>query len=217
MLRERDRRGAAQQFAAEGVAPEQVTFRCATASLRYQNQEHSVEVLLAGGAIDGRLGGDRRRLPPGLRARVHLPARRAGRDRRHPPRRDRRGRQARSRRRAETGAPRRGRSQRAGARSTTRASGVREADDLRRRPARAGHDVRGPGDRRDRGQHDGRSSGQPRRRSTTTATSSSRSRRAQAPDGRRDGPRADPITLEIIQNSLQATATRCSPRSARPR
>src|SRR4051794_2395716 len=42
---------ALEQFAAEGIAADSVTFRC-NANLRYTNQEHGVEIALPGGPID---------------------------------------------------------------------------------------------------------------------------------------------------------------------
>ena len=88
---------ALDQFAREGIAAGQVGFR-RDGNLRYANQEHGVEIELPDGPIDAAaVRGDRGLLPRRVRARVHLPARRARRVRRRPPRRRRRGRQARAR------------------------------------------------------------------------------------------------------------------------
>ena len=93
---------ALEQFAREGIPRERVRF-IRYGSLRYENQEHSVEVLLPEGAIDGAVPGRAREtLPSGLRARVHLPPRRADRVRQPPSRCSRRGRQARARPAPET-------------------------------------------------------------------------------------------------------------------
>ena len=67
---------------AKGSRPRQVTF-AAYAKLRYENQEHRVEIALPGRRVDAAAIERRSRLlPRALRARVHLPARRAGRARR---------------------------------------------------------------------------------------------------------------------------------------
>ena len=85
---------ARDQFAAETIAAERVKLT-PFVKCRYQNQEHSVEVALDYGPIDDE---DRRRphrpISRGLRAGIHLSARRAGRDCGLAPRRVGRGRQA---------------------------------------------------------------------------------------------------------------------------
>ena len=68
-------------FAGEGIAAEQVRF-LRYGNLRYENQEHGVEVQLPDGDRRDSGRGDHRELPRLLRARVHVPTRRAGRVRR---------------------------------------------------------------------------------------------------------------------------------------
>ena len=111
---------ALDQFGREGIGPEQVRF-VRFGNLRYENQEHSVEVPLPDGAVDeAAIDADRRQLPRLVRARVHLPPRRAGRVRRRARRRDRRGGQAHARAAAGDRAARSATRSRAGATSTTR-------------------------------------------------------------------------------------------------
>ena len=81
------KRAPAPQFAAEGIGAEKVQF-LRYGKFRYQNQEHTTEVLISGGEIsDARLVRDRSGIPRDLRARIHLSAAGAGRDGRHPSRR----------------------------------------------------------------------------------------------------------------------------------
>ncbi len=149
---------------------------------------------------------DRRAVPRDLRARVHLPARRAGRARRRARRRDR-PRSASSRRQPlpVTGADWRART-RASARSTIELEGVAHGDDLRRRRCSSrGWRSTGPAVVETTGSDGRRAPGRPRARSTSTATSTS------TLEGRMSAPAigtSDPITLEIIQSSLQADQRR---------
>ena len=72
---------AVEQFAAEDIAPGRVklTINC---KLRYQNQEHSVEVpLQMGEQVDNTLGRDRQTIPRSLRAAIYLSIGRPARNR----------------------------------------------------------------------------------------------------------------------------------------
>ena len=100
----------------------------------------------------GRDRGDRRHVPRRLRARVHVPARRAGRVRRRARRRDRRGRQARAAPLPMTGRTLE-RGEEGPAHGRLRDRGHPRGGDLRRRAARARHELRRPRDRRDEWQH----------------------------------------------------------------
>ena len=108
-----------RQFAEEGIAAEQgalVPFvKC-----RYQNQEHALRCSspARGQRVDSRDAV--REIPRRLPARIHLSPRRAGRDRRPPPRRLGRGRQARARPHAGDRRDARLRRARAAATSTSR-------------------------------------------------------------------------------------------------
>ena len=160
-------------------------------------------MLLPDGPIDAAALTRRSSASTALRARVHLSARRAGRVRGHPHRDDRRRRQARAGAAAATGPARSPPRGRASAAWTTRPM-ASITPSLRWRPARARHAPRGAGDHRDERRNRRRP---PRKRP--------RRRRLRQPDHHPRGGQAatwrprprlptDPITLEIIQSSLQA-------------
>src|SRR5581483_2379981 len=134
---------------------------------------------------------------------VHLPARRPGGARGRARRRRRRGRQA----GAGAAAPQRalagGRPQGAPTSRLRHRGGARRGH-LRGRAARAGHALRRPRGRRDARHHDRRPSGERGRRGRVRQ----RGHRARQRGGGEivSTTRADPITLEIIQSSLQAAS-----------
>ena len=156
---------------------------------------------------------DRALLPRLLRARVHLPARRAGRVRRRPSRRDRGGRQARAREAA-------GHRQAAYSRTPSRA----RAPSTSRRRAFSGRRsttatcsspacVRRAGDRRDRRARPTSSIRRTGRRSTTSATC--HLARGRPADGLGRAPSRS--RSRSSRARCRRRATRCSPRSARRR
>ena len=154
---------------------------------------------------------DRRGLPRVLRARVHVPARRGDRGRRRPSRRDRRDRQARAGE-ASRHVPVARRRPQGRARGRLRDRRPSRRGRLRRRPARARDELRGPRDRRDEGQHDRHPPGQPR----------DGRRVRQPPHHDLDGSAHDDSTpTRSRSRSSRArcsrSATRCSARCARPR
>ena len=190
------------QFAAEGIDADKVKF-LRYGKFRYQNQEHTTEVLVAGGKVtDERLAE--------IEAAFHETYEREYTYRLDAPvemvgihlvasaevgkltMRKREATGAKAERRAEGPSRRR---LRAGRRA--------QGGDLRRRQARTRHELQRPGDRR--GFRAAPSSFTPatRSRSTATATSTSISRHEETAMLKKVN---DPITLEIIQNSLQATA-----------
>ena len=158
---------------------------------------------------------DRRAVPRGLRARVHVPSRRAGRVRRRARRRVRPRSASSRRRRCRSPAPS----------SASARKGRREVDydargrhtrrRLRRRPARAGDGVRRAGGRRDRGQ----------RRSSSIPANDAPARRVRQPPHRRWEHRHDRATTthrpdharDHPELACRRSATRCSPRCAGPR
>src|SRR5581483_1408247 len=161
------------------------------------------------GAAPGRAvrrGRDRRgggALPHHLRARVHVLARRTGRVRRRASRGGRRGGQAHAGA-AAADRPHPGRREEGPAHRRLRDRGRPRGGRLRRRAARARRRLRRPRDRRDEEQHGRCPSEQPgdRRRVRQPRDHPRRREGGQVSAARTET--ADPITLEIIQSSLQA-------------